>query len=279
MGISGSSVRYQPAPDRNAHFKMRLHEVARPGVGYRCAWAVLHKEFAPLNPKRVHPLWKELRLSVRPKTRKRKFRTPMPDAPSAPGQLWSLDFVHDACLNGTKLKILTVIDEFTRECLALEAHTSIKAAKVRSILSSLFTTHGQPKYLRSDNGPELVAHSLAIWLAVSGTKAGSLSLALLGKTESSKASTENSETSSLMQKCFITLPRRKSNSGCFSVSITKNDPIREPEIFPRTICQTIRKPRSNPPTTQRRTHLKVTSQRGQTKASYLTYHTTPLATQ
>lgn len=81
-----------------------------------------------------------------------------------------LDFVHDACLNGTRLKILAVVDEFTRECLALEAATSIKAPRVRSVLASLFKERGEPKFLRSDNGPEFVASSLTVWLAMSGTE-------------------------------------------------------------------------------------------------------------
>ncbi len=170
MAISGSSLRYHPSPDRNGPLRIRLHEVLRPGMGYRGAWATLRSEFAPLNPKRVHRLWKEQRLNVRPKVHKRRKGMPLPDRPTAPGQVWCLDFFHDACLNGTKLKILAVIDEFTRECLALEAHTSIKAPKVRSILSSLFASRGEPTYLRSDNGPEFVAHSLTVWLAMSGTQ-------------------------------------------------------------------------------------------------------------
>jgi putative transposase len=89
----------------------------------------------------------------------------MRHAPTTPNQLWSLDFVHDACLNGTELRIPAVVDEFTRECLALEAATSIKAPKVRSILATLFATRGEPKYLRGDNGHEFVAHSLAVALS------------------------------------------------------------------------------------------------------------------
>lgn len=170
MGISGSSLRYASVPNQDERLKARIQEVLRPGMGYRGAWAMLRHEFEPLNPKRVHRLWKEMRLNVRPKTRKRRQGMPMPDAPTAPNQLWSLDFVHDACLNGTRLKILAVVDEFTRECLALEAATSIKAPKVRSILASLFESRGEPKYLRSDNGPEFVAHSLTVWLAMSGTE-------------------------------------------------------------------------------------------------------------
>jgi len=121
---------------------------------------------------------------------------PMPDAPKAPNQLWSLDFVHDACLNGTKLKILAVVDEFTRECLALEAHTSIKAPKVRSILGSLFASRDKPKYLLSDNGPEFVAHSLTVWLAMSGTESRFIKPGSPLKTEWWRASTANCEPSS-----------------------------------------------------------------------------------
>lgn len=170
MGISGSSVRYIAMPDRDGALKARIHQILRPGMGYRGAWAHLRQEFAPLNPKRVHRLWKELRLNVKPKTRKRRKGMPMPDSPNAPGEVWSLDFVHDTCLNGSRLKILAVIDEYTRECLALEAATSIKAPKVRQVLASLFKDRGEPKYLRSDNGPEFVANSLTVWLAISGTQ-------------------------------------------------------------------------------------------------------------
>jgi transposase InsO family protein len=128
-------------------------------MGYRGAWATLRAEFAPLSRKRVHRVWKELRLNVRPRPKRRQAGMPMPDAPTAPNQLWSLDFVHDACLNGTRWKIL-----------ALEAATSIKAPKVRAILSSLFEQRGEPQFLRSDNGPEFVANSLTVWLTLRGTQ-------------------------------------------------------------------------------------------------------------
>ena len=162
MGISASSLRYKLAPDRNVRLKARLHEIARPGLGYRGAWAELKDEFGPLNVKRVHRLWRNLRLSLPAKYKKRRTGSPMPELPSQPNETWCLDFCFDACLNGTKLKVLAVVDEFTREVLALEAHTSIKAAGVRRILSRLFEDRGAPKYLRSDNGPEFVAHSLTV---------------------------------------------------------------------------------------------------------------------
>ena len=94
----------------------------------------------------------------------------MPHAPTTPNEVWCLDFVHDACLNGTQLKVLAVVDEFTRECLALEAATSIKAPTVRQILSEIFEERGAPKYLRCDNGPEFISHCLAVWLLLSGVE-------------------------------------------------------------------------------------------------------------
>jgi putative transposase len=169
MHISGSSLRYRPRP-KDETLKRRILEVLRPGMGYRGAWAALRVEFEPLSRKRVYRVWKELRLNARPRPRKRRMGMPMPDAPTAANQLWCLDFVHDSCLNGTRLKVLAVVDEFTRECLALEAATSIKAPQVRSVLASLFESRGEPKYLRSDNGPEFVANSLTVWLAMRGTQ-------------------------------------------------------------------------------------------------------------
>ncbi|MBL8064671.1 MAG: transposase family protein [Chthonomonadaceae bacterium] len=86
---------------------------------------------------------------------------------SAPNEVWCLDFCFDYCLNGTKLKVLAVFDEHTRECLALEAATSFKSLRV---LGSLFESPGAPQNFRSDNGSEFVSRSLAVFLSRSGTQ-------------------------------------------------------------------------------------------------------------
>jgi len=104
-------------PDRNARLKERLSEIARPGTGYRQAWMPLRSEFAPLSPKRVHRLWKELKPGRKAKYRKKRTSKSVPTKASRPNEVWSLDFAHDSCMNGTRLKILGVVDEFTRECL------------------------------------------------------------------------------------------------------------------------------------------------------------------
>jgi putative transposase len=82
-----------------------------------------------------------------------------------PGHVWTYDFVHDACRTGTPLKVLTVMDEFTREGLAIEVPSSMPSAKVIRVLGQLFHTHGAPEFLRSDNGPEFVALAVRSYLA------------------------------------------------------------------------------------------------------------------
>lgn len=126
-----------------------------------------------VNIKRVQRLWRQERLQV--PARRRKKRKPPGTAPVVvtalrPGHVWSLDFVFDATENGTKLKILTVGDDFTRECLAIEVATSLPSAKVIAVLARLVSQHGAPAYLKSDNGPEFIAEALKIWLATRQTQ-------------------------------------------------------------------------------------------------------------
>src|SRR3970282_987317 len=90
---------------------------------------------------------------------------PGPWEPADAGQVWAYDFVFDACANGQQLKCLTVIDEYTRECLAIDVAGSIRSSRVIDVLAKLVSTHGVPMYLRSDNGPEFVSRAILRWLA------------------------------------------------------------------------------------------------------------------
>ena len=87
---------------------------------------------------------------------------------SYPNHVWSYDFVEDRTERGGKLRILAIIDEYTRECLAIRVEPSIPASVVIEVLEWLFLTRGVPKYLRSDNGPEFVARAVCQWLKESG---------------------------------------------------------------------------------------------------------------
>jgi putative transposase len=170
VGISSARPYRKPAPDRNSALREALKKVWRPNMGYRMAWGFLREEFAPLNLKRVHRLWKDEKLGRMKRYRKKRTGDSVPLAPSSANEVWCLDFCFDACLNGTKLKVLAIVDEFTRECLALEAATSFKSLKVQAVLASLFESRGAPKFLRSDNGSEFIARSLAVFLVQSGTQ-------------------------------------------------------------------------------------------------------------
>ena len=81
--------------------------------------------------------------------------------------VWAYDFVFDACAEGQQIKCLTIIDEFTRECLAIDVAGSIRSTRVIEVLARLISVHGAPVFLRSDNGPEFVSHAILKWLATS----------------------------------------------------------------------------------------------------------------
>ena len=159
-----------PSPqDRDAELRDRLRSVWRPNMGYRTAHAFVKEEFHPLNVKRVHRIWKEERLGRMKRYRKKRSGSCVPMAAEHPDHVWCVDFCFDSCLNGTKLKILSIKDEFTRELLWLETGTSYRSLKVRSALAELFKERGAPSFLRSDNGPEFIARCLAVFLSQVGT--------------------------------------------------------------------------------------------------------------
>jgi len=89
---------------------------------------------------------------------------PRPNPPTDISHGWAYDFVHDACANGQKLKCLSVIDVFTRECLAIEVDASIRSTKVIELLVKLVCIHGVSKMLRSDHGPEFISGAIQKWL-------------------------------------------------------------------------------------------------------------------
>lgn len=116
---------------------------------------------------RTWRLWRKAGLQV-PRKRPRKriaLSRPRTQSPIAAGQVWAYDFVFDACANGQQLKCLTVVDEYTRESLAIDVAGSIRSGRVIEVLSQLISTHGAPKILRSDNGPEFVSRALLRWAA------------------------------------------------------------------------------------------------------------------
>jgi transposase InsO family protein len=174
MGVSTAALyralSNEHTNDKDLLLREKLRGIWRPNMGYRMAHALVRPEFAPLNVKRVHRLWKEERLGRMKRYRKRRTGEAVPFASVAPNQVWCLDFCYDACLNGTKLKILAIVDEHTRECLGLEGATNFRSLAVQTVLSNLFETRCAPVFLRSDNGSEFISRSLAVFLSQSGTQ-------------------------------------------------------------------------------------------------------------
>lgn len=158
---------YQQQPPTEDELLTELTSLAQQysRYGYRRAWAVL-KRSRIINRKRVHRLWKQAQLQVKRVRRPRKGRErTVRQQAEHPNHIWAYDFVQDADQMGNTLYILTVMDEFTREGLATHVSTETSAEGVLAVLTTLCEVYGIPTHLRSDNGAEFVAHSLAQWLA------------------------------------------------------------------------------------------------------------------
>ena len=141
--------------------------------GYRRIAALLRRKGWLVNVKRVHRIWKLEGLGLRRKRPKRRAYGPAGEVlhkAERPNHVWTYDFLEDRTERGGKLRILTVLDEFTRECLAIRVERSIGSQRVIDTLEWLFLLHGAPTHLRSDNGPEFIAKALREWLAERGAR-------------------------------------------------------------------------------------------------------------
>ena len=170
IGMSRSLFAYepkQPQKDKSLIDAIKSLSNTYPRFGYRRIAVMLSWRFKEsINVKRVYRIWHMLNLQLpkkRPK-RKRPGADPIQMCSQHTNHVWSYDFVNDRTANGQKLKILVVVDEYTRECLTLEVATSIKANHLIDTLSRLMTLYGKPKFIRSDNGPEFTAKALIQWL-------------------------------------------------------------------------------------------------------------------
>jgi putative transposase len=160
----------QPRDDTVLVNQIQQLATRHPRAGYRRISALLRRT-RRVNEKRVRRLWRTHGLHVQ-RVRRRRPRPLRPARFEAayPGHIWAYDFVEDALLNGTPLRILTVMDEFTREDLALDVALSTSAERVIGVLTMLVAQHGAPAYLRSANGAEFVATAVRLWLAACGVQ-------------------------------------------------------------------------------------------------------------
>jgi putative transposase len=159
-----------PGPtDEEAELRawLRAFSTERPRWGWRRAAKQLRRERRRVNNKRVHRLWREEGLKVPYRKRKKPHRGIGTHVgamcPIAPNALWALDFQFDTTVDGRILKLLNVVDEFTRECPAIVVDRSIDADKVVATLDKIAGERGAPAFVRFDNGPEFIARAVADW--------------------------------------------------------------------------------------------------------------------
>ncbi len=166
VGQPRATQRHVTQPDaEETRLRERLNEFSReqPHAGYRTACGQFRQEGLRVNVKRGQRLWREEGLKVpRKQCKKRRLGASQNGSQrrvaTRPNEGWSYDFVSDQTRDGRRLKFLCVVDEFTRECLALKVRRSFRAKDVIAVLAALIAQRGVPAHLRSDNGPEFVAN-------------------------------------------------------------------------------------------------------------------------
>lgn len=173
LGLHRATKRYEPKEDKiNKEITPRvIHYASEYGrYGYKRITALVKSEGFKINHKRVYRIWRKEGLKVPSKQPKRR-RLWLKDGscirkkPEYKNHVWSYDFVHDYTYDGRTIKILNIIDEFSRECLAIRVSRKLNSLDVLETLADLFTVHGMPKYVRSDNGPEFIAKRLCNWFS------------------------------------------------------------------------------------------------------------------
>jgi putative transposase len=172
IGTDRASVRYQATRPDDAVLRERLRSLAqeRRRFGYRRLHVLLRREGEIVNKKRVQRIYREERLTVRRRGgRKRAVGTRRPiETPLKVNQRWSLDFVSDQMTDGRRFRILTVIDNCTRECLALVADTSLSGGRVARELDLIISQRGRPDTIVSDNGTEYTSNAILSWADETG---------------------------------------------------------------------------------------------------------------
>jgi putative transposase len=168
LEVARSTKRYQSRqPGRDAELRQRLRELAakRMRFGYRRLTALLVREGVRVNHKRVYRLYREERLAMRTRRRRRIRWTGEPALPAVErrNERWSVDFVSDCLATGRVIRVLTIVDDYTRECPALEVDTSLGGMRVRRVLDRLAAERGLPEVMVADNGPEFRGRALAAW--------------------------------------------------------------------------------------------------------------------
>ena len=175
MSVSRTVFHYQLRPNAlNGKILKRMRELAaqHKRMGLWQMTRIIRREEGAVNHKRIERLYRleGLRLSIRGRKKlKSVTRTALP-APSKKNERWSMDFVHDRLWNGRKFRCLTVVDLYTRQCLAIEVDTSLAGMRVKRVLERLVEDNGKPEAIVVDNGPEFISQHVDEWAYRTGVE-------------------------------------------------------------------------------------------------------------
>jgi len=174
LSLSNSSLRYCSRRPAAEDLRQRLRELAaeRPRYGYQRLWALLRREGWLVNHKRVYRLYGEEGLKLRKRRRRARAqveRAPL-SLPTRADERYSMDFMRDTLAAGRVFRTLNIVDDYTRECLAIEVDTSLPGARVVRVLERLAALGRQPLHIVVDNGPEFVSRAVDQWAARRGVR-------------------------------------------------------------------------------------------------------------
>ncbi len=168
LDVNRKMLHYRPVKRDDPVLRARIKELAwlRIRYGYKRIAVLLRREGWVVNHKRVRRLYREEGLAIRTKSPRRRRAAVVREervVPTAPNQSWAMDFMHDLLADGTKIRLLTIVDTFSRESLALEAALGFKSTQVVEVLRALVSDRGKPERIHCDNGPEFVSLQLDQW--------------------------------------------------------------------------------------------------------------------
>lgn len=174
VGLCRASYDYRPVPRDDEALRGKIRELAHQRRRFGCPriHILLRREGMVINHKRTERIYREEGLSLRKRKRKKVAagaRVIMPE-PIAPNEMWSMDFVTDSVVTGRRFRALAIVDQYSRECPAIEVDTSLGGARVVSVLDRLAEIRGLPRSITIDNGPEFAGRCLDEWAYRKGVK-------------------------------------------------------------------------------------------------------------
>lgn len=167
IGLSRTTYQYKnkPKDDRPVQEALTRLTQKHPAIGFwQCCYRLWNKDY-DWNHKKIYRVYTEMKLNIRRKAKKRlpqRVKQPL-SVPTAPNQVWSIDFMSDSLTDGRRFRLLNIIDDFNRESLAIEVDTSLPCLRLIRVLDKLVAQRGCPATIRCDNGPEFISHKLEEW--------------------------------------------------------------------------------------------------------------------